>query len=139
MNCKCKIRVSLSINDIFIACISWGQLYKNLHLRFKRAVTIVGTTLIKIWIHPQNWQQTLVTTFLVHSSKGLLNQYQLWYLALEIYGGNINIIQIVTIYWCFYHMICESFANIFKWISNEFIHICYHLALNGASFSISQC
>ena len=53
MNCQCKIGVSLPIFGIFIACISWGQLYKNLHLRFQRAVTIVGTTLIKIWIHPQ--------------------------------------------------------------------------------------
>ena len=40
--------VSLSINGIVIACISGGQLYKKLHLRFKRAVTIVDTTLIKI-------------------------------------------------------------------------------------------
>ena len=57
---------------------------------------------------------------------------KLYYLALEIYGCNINIIQIIAIYWCFYCMICESIANIFK-------HICYYLALNDASFSISQC
>ena len=48
LHLKCKIGVSLLINGIVLACISGGQLYRNLNLRFKRAVTIVDTTLIKI-------------------------------------------------------------------------------------------
>ena len=45
---KCKIGVSLLIIATGISCISGGQLYKNLQLRFKRAVTIVDTTIIRI-------------------------------------------------------------------------------------------
>ena len=55
-----------------------------------------------------------------------------WYLALEIYADNINILHIITILWYFYYILCKSIAN-------EFIHICHYLALNDASFSISQC
>ena len=36
------------MNGVVISCISGGELYKNLKLRFKRAVTIVDTTVIKI-------------------------------------------------------------------------------------------
>ena len=44
-----------------------------------------------------------------------------WYLALEIYDGNINNIQTITIYWCFYHIISESIANILKWIHTHLL------------------
>ena len=53
-------------------------------------------------------------------------------LALKIYDGNINIKHLITIYWYFYHIFCI-------FISNKFIHICYCLAMNDASFSFSQC
>ena len=48
LHCKCKIGVSLSNNGIVIAFISGGQLYKDVHLTFKRAITIVDATVIKI-------------------------------------------------------------------------------------------
>ena len=53
-------------------------------------------------------------------------------LALKIYDGNINIKHLITIYWYFYLIFCI-------FISNKFIHICYCLAMNDASFSFSQC
>ena len=35
-----------------IACFVMGQLYKKLHQSFKRSITIFGTMLMKIGIHP---------------------------------------------------------------------------------------
>ena len=119
---KCKIGVSLSI--------SGEELYKSLHLRFKRAVTIVDTTLIKICIHPQNWWQTLWTIFFVYLSKGLLNMYQTLLLfgilpwkfmvAISIPYKLLRYVG-VSIIW---------FVNLLPIFFNEFIQICYYLALN---------
>ena len=45
----CIVSVSaLSMNGVVISCISGGELYKNLKLRFKRPLTIVDTTMIEI-------------------------------------------------------------------------------------------
>lgn len=48
-----KIARLLSIIGIAIAFYEMGQFYKILHLRFWKAIKIVGNVFIRIWVHTQ--------------------------------------------------------------------------------------